>query len=204
VRCRLRQRKAWQARCRPASPQARPQDEAQSPGRAQNAHAAARVAQPQVAVAGDQAALHRRAAHAAEDAAATVVLLNREAELQISRHIDRDVEVEPKRAGIPHRSAKCGIAVFNELKQGIDEIGFLADPTVGELRIGCPENVATGLVRGRCRSGAAKSSAHHRFTLKQNFSRANCVNAVSILSSIESRERWPKISTRKSSTRIPL
>src|SRR5262249_25672884 len=24
---------------------------------------------------------------------------------------------------------KCGIAVFNELKQGIDEIGFLADPT---------------------------------------------------------------------------
>jgi DNA-binding transcriptional LysR family regulator len=42
---------------------------------------------------------------------------------------------------------KCGIAVFNELKQGIDEIGFLADPTVGELRIGCPDNVATGVVQ---------------------------------------------------------
>src|SRR5262245_53527012 len=42
---------------------------------------------------------------------------------------------------------KCGIAVFSELKQGIDEIGFLADPTVGEVRIGCPDGVATGLVQ---------------------------------------------------------
>jgi DNA-binding transcriptional LysR family regulator len=42
---------------------------------------------------------------------------------------------------------KCGIAVFNELKQGIDEISFLADPTVGQLRIGCPDGVATGLVQ---------------------------------------------------------
>jgi DNA-binding transcriptional LysR family regulator len=42
---------------------------------------------------------------------------------------------------------KCGIAIFNELKQGLNEIGFLADPTAGELRIGCPDNVAAGLVR---------------------------------------------------------
>lgn len=42
---------------------------------------------------------------------------------------------------------KCGIAVFNELKQGINEIGFLADPTAGELRIGAPDPVAAGLVR---------------------------------------------------------
>ena len=42
---------------------------------------------------------------------------------------------------------KCGIAVFNELKQGINEIGFLADPTTGELRIGCPEPLAAGLVQ---------------------------------------------------------
>jgi len=32
---------------------------------------------------------------------------------------------------------KCGAAVFDELKQGIRHIEFLADPTSGELRIGC-------------------------------------------------------------------
>src|SRR5262245_57513873 len=42
---------------------------------------------------------------------------------------------------------KCGIAVFDDLKQGINEIGFLADPTAGELRIGCPEPLAAGLVQ---------------------------------------------------------
>jgi DNA-binding transcriptional LysR family regulator len=32
---------------------------------------------------------------------------------------------------------KCGTAVFDELKQGIRTIEFLADPTSGELRVGC-------------------------------------------------------------------
>ena len=32
---------------------------------------------------------------------------------------------------------KCGSAVFDELRQGIRSIEFLADPTSGELRIGC-------------------------------------------------------------------
>src|SRR5207302_6772514 len=32
---------------------------------------------------------------------------------------------------------KCGSAVFDELRQGIRNIEFLADPAVGELRIGC-------------------------------------------------------------------
>src|SRR5262245_19846554 len=32
---------------------------------------------------------------------------------------------------------------FDELKQGIRDIEFLADPTVGELRIGCPESVSS-------------------------------------------------------------
>jgi len=34
---------------------------------------------------------------------------------------------------------KCGSVVFDELRQGIRHIEFLADPTVGVLRIGCPE-----------------------------------------------------------------
>lgn len=32
--------------------------------------------------------------------------------------------------------------VLDELKQGAKDIAFLADPTVGELRIGCPESIA--------------------------------------------------------------
>jgi DNA-binding transcriptional LysR family regulator len=33
---------------------------------------------------------------------------------------------------------KCRTAVFDELKQGIRSIEFLADPSVGEVKIGCP------------------------------------------------------------------
>lgn len=39
-----------------------------------------------------------------------------------------------------------GVTVFDELKQGALDIEFLADPTVGELRIGCTEWLAAGLV----------------------------------------------------------
>ncbi len=41
---------------------------------------------------------------------------------------------------------KRGLAVFDELRQGINEIEFLADPTTGEVRIGCPESIAAGLL----------------------------------------------------------
>jgi DNA-binding transcriptional LysR family regulator len=37
---------------------------------------------------------------------------------------------------------KGGAAAFDDLKQTIKEIEFLTDPTVGEVRIGCPETVA--------------------------------------------------------------
>jgi DNA-binding transcriptional LysR family regulator len=37
---------------------------------------------------------------------------------------------------------KGGAAAFDELKQTVKEIQFLADPTTGEARIGCPETVA--------------------------------------------------------------
>ena len=39
-----------------------------------------------------------------------------------------------------------GVAVFDELKQGAHDIEFLADPTVGELRIGCTEWLEAGLI----------------------------------------------------------
>src|SRR5258705_9450277 len=39
-----------------------------------------------------------------------------------------------------------GLAIFDELRQGMKEIEFLADPTAGEVRVGCPEASAAGLL----------------------------------------------------------
>jgi DNA-binding transcriptional LysR family regulator len=41
---------------------------------------------------------------------------------------------------------KGGMAVFDELQQSLKEIEFLADPTAGELRIGCTEPLAAGFL----------------------------------------------------------
>lgn len=39
-----------------------------------------------------------------------------------------------------------GAAVFDELRQGVNDIDFLSDPTAGELRIGVVEGIASALV----------------------------------------------------------
>jgi DNA-binding transcriptional LysR family regulator len=39
-----------------------------------------------------------------------------------------------------------GRAVFDELKTGVEELRFLADPTVGELRLGSAESMAAGVL----------------------------------------------------------
>jgi DNA-binding transcriptional LysR family regulator len=52
--------------------------------------------------------------------------------------------VEPTRYG--RALIKRSLAVFDELKQGIKEIEFLSDPTVGEISIGSPEPLSAGLV----------------------------------------------------------
>jgi DNA-binding transcriptional LysR family regulator len=41
---------------------------------------------------------------------------------------------------------KRGIAAFDELKQSTRDIEFLADPTVGELKIGCAESIAAAVL----------------------------------------------------------
>ena len=41
---------------------------------------------------------------------------------------------------------KRGIAAFDEFRQGVKDIQFLADPSTGELRIGCTETMAAGPV----------------------------------------------------------
>src|SRR5215813_7498310 len=41
---------------------------------------------------------------------------------------------------------KRGVAAFDELQQSVRDIEFLADPTKGEVRIGCPDSLAGGLL----------------------------------------------------------
>jgi DNA-binding transcriptional LysR family regulator len=41
---------------------------------------------------------------------------------------------------------KRGVAAFDELKQSTRDIAFLADPTVGELKIGCAESIAAAVL----------------------------------------------------------
>ena len=41
---------------------------------------------------------------------------------------------------------RCGVAVFDELRQGVKALEFLTDPEVGELRIACIETLAAGFV----------------------------------------------------------
>ena len=52
--------------------------------------------------------------------------------------------VEPTLYGSALR--KWGNAIFDDLRQGIKEIEYLADPTTGELRIGCTEAMTAGFV----------------------------------------------------------
>ena len=52
--------------------------------------------------------------------------------------------VEPTQYG--RALLKRGVAVFDELKQGIQDIEFLSDPTAGELRIGSGIALAEGIV----------------------------------------------------------
>src|SRR5712672_1490957 len=39
-----------------------------------------------------------------------------------------------------------GVAIFDEVRQGVKEIEFLTDPTAGELRIGCGEVLVAGFL----------------------------------------------------------
>jgi DNA-binding transcriptional LysR family regulator len=61
------------------------------------------------------------------------------------RLLDRSPRgVEPTAYG--RALIKRGIAVFDELRQGVRDIEFLADPTAGELRIGATEAIAGMIV----------------------------------------------------------
>src|SRR5262245_47654095 len=61
------------------------------------------------------------------------------------RLLDRSpTGVRPTRYG--EAMLKRGLAVFDELRQGVKDIEFLSDPTSGQLRVGCSEYAAGGPV----------------------------------------------------------
>ena len=51
---------------------------------------------------------------------------------------------------------KRSLVAFDELKQGVRDIECLADPAVGEFRIGCPESVASSALPAIIQRLAAK------------------------------------------------
>jgi DNA-binding transcriptional LysR family regulator len=61
------------------------------------------------------------------------------------RLLDRSARgVEPTQYG--HALLKRSTVVFDELKQSIKDMEFLADPTAGDLRIGCVESLASAVL----------------------------------------------------------
>ena len=61
------------------------------------------------------------------------------------RLLDRRPQgVEPTEYG--RALLRCGVAVFDELRQGVNNIEFLADPTTGQIRIGCGPSLAASFV----------------------------------------------------------
>jgi DNA-binding transcriptional LysR family regulator len=73
-----------------------------------------------------------------------------------------------------------GRAIFDELKQGVEELAFLSDPSVGELRIGSTESVAAAFLPAVIR----------RFSLEQPRVRLDVAQTVmSTLHYRELRER---------------
>jgi DNA-binding transcriptional LysR family regulator len=71
-------------------------------------------------------------------------IANLESALRV-RLLDRSPRgVEP--TNYANALLRRGRVVFDELNQGVRDIEFMADPAVGEIRIGCPENLAAGFV----------------------------------------------------------
>jgi DNA-binding transcriptional LysR family regulator len=60
------------------------------------------------------------------------------------RLLDRSRQgVEPTPYG--RALVKRGVAIFDELRQGVQDIAFLTDPTAGEIRVGGSEHVASAM-----------------------------------------------------------
>src|SRR5262249_16512912 len=55
---------------------------------------------------------------------------------------------------------KCGVTVFDEMRQGLKQIEFLADPESGELAIGCSDITMASLLPAHRRAIFSAASGH--------------------------------------------
>src|SRR6516164_5720030 len=93
----------------------------------------------------ERGSMAKAAAHLAmSQPAVSEAIASLEATLQV-RLLDRGPRgIEPTIYG--QALLKRGTVVFDELRQGIRDIEYLADPATGEIRMGCPESLAAGFV----------------------------------------------------------
>ena len=61
---------------------------------------------------------------------------------QLFERSARGIQLTPYGDALLKRSQN----VFDELKQGLRDLQYLSDPTVGELRIGCPESITSSIL----------------------------------------------------------
>ena len=56
---------------------------------------------------------------------------------------------------------KRSTAIFDDLRTSVSELEFLSDPSAGELRIGCEENLSDRVAAQVDRSTHTEISAYH-------------------------------------------
>jgi DNA-binding transcriptional LysR family regulator len=104
---------------------------------------AARPARPHVGGASGQ---HEQGRRTPGDGPARLVAIDCRAGTRPRRAPARSRPARRRANGVWPRAHQRGVAVFDELRQGVEDIEFLADPTAGELRIGAGESMAAGPV----------------------------------------------------------
>jgi len=72
----------------------------------------------------------------------TIVQLEQSLGVRLFERSAKGVELTPYGTAL----LGCGIAVFDEMRQGLKRLQAIADPAAGELRIGCPEITMAGLL----------------------------------------------------------
>ena len=72
----------------------------------------------------------------------TILQLEQSLGVQLFERSTRGVQLTPYGAVL----LNCGVAVFDEMRQGLKQLEAIADPAAGELRIGCPEITMAALL----------------------------------------------------------
>ena len=108
--------------------------------------------------------------------------------VQLFDRVSKGVEPTPYGRAL----LKWALAVFDDLRQGVGEIEFLADPTVGEVRIGASEPMQGGFIPtviDRLTKNIRGYQSRCRLYLIGPHNCANCGRAVSICKSVVSCSR---------------